>query len=76
VSAALVAARGWLSLSEAATYLGVSSDYLRGAVADGRLRAYRKPYTSERRKTSQPQVRLRMSKEDLDAFVREEWEEA
>ena len=36
MSSALVAARGWLSLSEAATYLGVSSDYLRGAVADGR----------------------------------------
>ena len=42
MSAALVAARGWLSLSEAATYLGVSSDYLRGAVADSRLRAYRR----------------------------------
>ena len=72
----MVPVRGWLSLSEAATYLGVSSDYLRKAVAGGRLRAYRKPYTSERRPTSQPQLRLRIAKSDLDAFVREEWEEA
>lgn len=76
MSAGLLPARGWMSLGEAATYLGISRDYLRGAVSDGRLRAYRKPYTSGRRPTSQPQERWRISKDDLDAFVREEWEEA
>lgn len=72
----MVPARGWLSVSEAATYLGVSRDYVRGAVRSGRLRAYRKPYTRERRPTTQPHEMLRISKDDLDAYVREEWEEA
>lgn len=71
----MLPARGWLSLSEAATYVGISQDAVRGAVYRGDVRAYRKPYTQPRRPTSQPQERLRIAKADLDAWVRT-WDEA
>lgn len=71
----MLPARGWLSLSEAATYVGISKDAVRGAVYRGDVPAYRKPYTQARMPTSSPQERLRIAKIDLDAWVRT-WDEA
>ena len=66
--------RGWLSLSEAARYVGVSRVLVRAAVCSGDLPAYRKPYTQQRKPTSQAQERIRISKRDLDSWVMSTWE--
>lgn len=70
MGAELIPARGWLSLSEAATYVGVSRDLLREAVAAGELRAYAKPRTGGGPRSRHPQARVRISKEDIDQWVR------
>lgn len=54
--------------------MGVSRVLVRAAVYSGDLPAYRKPYTQQRKPTSQPQERIRIAKSDLDRWVRETWE--
>lgn len=70
MGAELIPARGWLSLSEAATYVGVSRDLLREAVAAGELRAYSKPRTCGRARSAHPQARVRIGRDDIDEWVR------
>ena len=58
--------RGWLNMQEAGRYVGISPDVLRRAIASGALRAYVKPATYSEGKS----VYVKMSREDLDAWVR------
>lgn len=64
------AQRGWMSLSEAARYVGVSRDLLRMAVNAGDLPAYEKPVTRGRTGTSRHNVLVRIGTDDLDSWVR------
>lgn len=54
----------WLSLSDAAKYVGVNPSVVRKGIADGALKAYRRPGS----KSSHAKVFLNSS--DLDAWVR------
>lgn len=54
----------WLSLSESAKYVGVNSSVVRKGIADGALKAYRRPGS----KSSHAKVLINSS--DLDAWVR------
>lgn len=60
--------RGWLSVNAAASYVGLSPDVLRRAIAAGDLPAYAKPATY-RRGTGERQRAL-VSVADVDAWVR------
>lgn len=59
-------ARGWVTLSEAGSYLGVSPELVRRAVATGELAAYEKPAT----RRDGPSGRYLVSLDDVDAWVR------
>lgn len=68
--------RGWLSVVEAAQYVGVAQQVIRGAIDAHELRAYRKPQTDKRTKGQRRY--LKISVRDLDAWVRSwpsAWEE-
>lgn len=59
-------ARGWMSLSAAADYVGLNKNVLRRAINAGELVAYQKPATySESKRTY-----VLVSPEDVDAWVR------
>lgn len=61
---------GWLTVTEAARYVGVSESMIRGAVNKGELKAYTKPSEEKRR-----QVRALIKRTDVDEWVRS-WEPA
>lgn len=60
--------RGWLSLVAAASYVGLSPDVLRRAIAAGDLPAYQKPATYDR--GQRKNVYALVSVADIDAWVR------
>lgn len=61
--------RGWLSLVAAASYVGLSPDVIRRAIAAGELPAYKKPVTVEGRGEGKNAYAL-VSVADIDAWVR------
>lgn len=69
--------RGWLSVKEAAQYVGISNDLIRRAVATHSLPAYIKPVSRGRKATSpeNQHTYLKINVHDLDQWVRS-WEKA
>ena len=61
--------RGWLPLVGAASYVGLSPNVLRRAIAAGELPAYVKPVTVEGRGSGKSTYVL-VSVADIDAWVR------
>lgn len=69
--------REWMSISEAGRYANIGSDVLRGAIEAGELDAYEKPVTRGRRQGAcRRNVLLRISKSDVDRYIRTHWRKA
>lgn len=59
----------WLSVEQAAKYVGISKSVIRAAVDSGDLDARVKPYATETR-GKKPHIYRKISRTDLDAWVR------
>lgn len=60
--------RGWVTMTDAAAYVGVSVHDIRRAIAAGDLAAYERPDTAATQRHH-----IRVSYEDIDAWVRTRW---
>ena len=66
----------WMDLSAAAKYAHISREVIRGAIIAGQLDAYEKPVSRGRAGTRRQNVLLRISKSDLDRYIRKHWRKA
>ena len=63
--------RGWLTVAEAAKYVGVSESLIRGAINSHELEAYERPAAlGQRRERRQWRVLIT----DIDRWVKSTWE--
>ena len=65
--------RGWLSVSQAAKYAGLSPEVLRRAILTGELEAHEKPTTYPARRVADERRRKRhwiTKREFIDAWLR------
>jgi hypothetical protein len=67
--------RRWLNVEDAARYVGIKPNDIRGAIVRGELDAYDKPLTEPDRE-GRVKHAYRMHMDDLDAWVRTHWAKA
>lgn len=66
----------WMSLDEAGTYANIHPDVLKGAIIRDELVAYEKPVTRGRTGATRKNVLLRISRDDVDEYIRTHWRRA